>query len=48
MKITRKTLKIHVTEREKLTELFNLLNSSEFLTVPTEYYNLEYNIKYLS
>ena len=38
MKIALKI--IHVNELEKLTEFFNSLNITEFLIVPTEYYNL--------
>ena len=34
------TLKIHVNGLEKFIEFFNLLNITEFLIVPTEYYNL--------
>ena len=34
------TLKIDVNGLEKFIEFFNLLNITEFVIVPTEYYNL--------
>ena len=42
--------KTHTNGHEKLNEFFNLLNITEFSTVPTEYYNLgilDYYICYI-